>query len=746
MRQRTLIRIALLALLTLGVAPGSFAQSTDTGSLTGTVYLETTGGALHRATVLIVQLSRSTETDHQGNYRFDDLPPGTYDVIVRAPALTTEPRSVTIPAGGTATLDFTMRLAAHREHVTVTASGQQETPFEAFQAVDVLDSVQLASKSQSSLGEALNGEPGVAMRSFGPGTARPVIRGFDGDRVLIMKDSISTGTLSSQSGDHGETIDTLNLERLEVVKGPATLLYGSSAIGGVVNAITPHDEIPSVMPVEFSGYATSTVGSANGLGGGAAGFKYGVKNWLFWGSGSGNRTRNYDTPVGRIYNSHARLVNGNGGFGWYGEKAYANFNFGYDNSRYGIPPLQDEVVELKLHRHNPRVTLGARKLETWVKSVRVILDYDSYQHEEVPVGETTADTIFHNHVFSYRGVFEQEMRGPLTGRFGLSGFHRDYKTSGEEGIAPPVTGNNFALFTLQEIGLERFRVQLGGRLDHTSYDVDSSLAPGIPSRSFTGFSGAAGIHVPLWAGGAFVTNYTHSYRPPALEELYNHGPHAGNQTFEIGDPNLKHESTDGVDLSLRQQANRIRAELNFFYYHINNFVFLAPTGDVEEGLPVAEYLQGKSRFLGGEASLDVELASFLWLNLGADTVDAELRSPVTSVTTGLVTPAGTPLPRIPPLRGRVGFDLSYKGLSLRPEAVLASNQHEIFTTETRTPGYTVFNLDTSYTIARAHLVHVFSVSAFNLSNRLYFNHLSFIKDIAPEMGRGVRVSYTARFF
>jgi iron complex outermembrane receptor protein len=266
------------------------------------------------------------------------------------------------------------------------------------------------------------------------------------------------------------------------------------------------------------------------------------------------------------------------------------------------------------------------------------------------------------------------------------------------------------------------------------------------NRSFTGFSGAAGIHVPLWKGGAFVTNYTHSYRAPSLEELYNNGPHLGSLTFEVGNENLKAERSNGFDLSLRHQAPRVRAEGNFFYYRIGNFVFLAPTGDIEDGLIEAEFLQGRTRYLGGEANLDVGLHRFLWLNLGLDVVRAELREAVTTLSTGAVTPAGASLPRIPPLRGRVGFDLRWNGLSVRPEAVLAQSQERLFLTETRTPGFAVFNLKASYTRAQMHALHVLSFEAFNLGDRLYRNHLSFIKDLAPEIGRGVRFGYTVRFF
>lgn len=710
----------------------SLLQAQSTGTLRGTVTAGDKHDPVHHATVFIIQTGQHTETDEAGHYEFRTLAPGPYDVLAKAPALGDLRRSAQVAAGGEARLDFNLRLAIVTERVNVTATGQEQSTLESFQTVDVLDPIDLSQKPVVSLGDALDGTPGVAKRSFGPGNSRPVIRGFDGDRVLIMQNGISTGSLSSQSGDHGELMDLMSLDRLEVVKGPATLLYGSNAIGGVVNAISAHGEVHDHPLDGFSGYVTGTGGSANALGGGAAGFQYGIKNWMFWGDGGGQRSGDYSTPAGDVFNSFTQDGNGGGGFGYTGEHAFLRLGGGYERTKYGIPPAGDETVALHLRRYNGRVETGVQNLESFVNSFRVKLDYSDYKHEEIPIDETVADTTFFNKIFSYRGVFEERPAGRLSGRFGFSGMRRDYTTVGEEAIAPHVDLNNFAVFTLQEVGFEKFRLQFGGRVDHTAYDVASGS--GLPNRGFTGFSGAAGIHVPVWKGGAFVANYTHSYRAPALEELYNNGPHPGNATFEVGNPNLRHEQSDGFDLSLRQQSDWMRAEANVFYYHINDFVFLAPTGDVEDGLPVANYSQGNSRFVGGEANFSVSLARDFWLNTGLDMVNAEL--------TGM----NTPLPRIPPVRGRIGLDYRWKGLSVRPEAVMASAQDSLFPTETRTAGYTVFNLGTSYTVARAHAVHVFSVNAFNLGDRLYRNHLSFIKDIAPEMGRGVRVAYTIRFY
>ena len=220
---------------------------------------------------------------------------------------------------------------------------------------------------------------------------------------------------------------------------------------------------------------------------------------------------------------------------------------------------------------------------------------------------------------------------------------------------------------------------------------------------------------------------------PALEELYNLGPHRGNLAFEIGNPDLKRELGNGFDFGIRHNSKRVRFEANGFYYHIKDFIFLAPTGDVEDGLTVAEYDQGATRYAGAEARLDTALHPAVWLNLGLDYVNAELTSD------------NTPLPRIPPLRGRVGLEFRYKGLLLNPEIVMANHQDRIFPTETPTAGYAVFNISGSYLFAQQHAAHIISFNFFNVGDTLYRNHLSFIKEFAPEMGRGLRVTYTLRF-
>jgi iron complex outermembrane receptor protein len=684
---------------------------------------------MHAARVILSPLGRSVDTDEEGKYEFRDVPPGSYALIARSPALSDDRKAVQVTAGAEQTVDFTLRLATVRESVTVTATGREEVTLDTMQSVATLDQTQLPLRSAASLGEVLESEPGIAKRSFGPGTTRPVVRGFDGDRVLILEDGLRTGTLSSQSGDHGEPIDVNELERLEVVRGPATLLYGSNAVGGVVNAISRHD-IHHHPYGGVRGYLTGVGGSNHGSGGASAGLEFGVKNWQFWASGGGQRTGDYHTPLGQIENSQSRLAQTSAGLGRYGEKGFVTFNYAFTDSRYGIPldPAEEdpEVADLLLRRHNYRVGAGLKNIGG-LDGVQVRLNYSDYNHQEIVGGEP--ETTFFNKQFIYRTVFDQKKRGRLGGSFGFWGMHRDYKSVGEESLAPPTTQNAFAAFALESVNFESTRLQFGGRVETNRFNPT-----GLRERSFTGFSGAAGLSQRLWKNGAFVVNYSHSYRAPAIEELYNNGPHPGNLTFEVGNPNLRSERNDGLDISLRHQSSRVHGEVNFFYYHIHRFVYLAPTGNIEEGLIEAEYLQADSRFTGGEAKLDVGVHPNFWINLGADAVNARLTS------------SNIFLPRIPPVRGRIGFDARYKGLSFRPELVMAYAQNKIFPTETPTAGYAAVNLIGSYTIARPHQLHMFAADLFNAGDRLYRNHLSFIKEFAPEIGRGVRFSYTVQFF
>ncbi|MCB9383989.1 MAG: TonB-dependent receptor [Bryobacterales bacterium] len=756
-----------IAVLTLLASATLAAQST--ARLSGTVTMRESNEPLHGASVMITELGKSAFTDDEGHYEIDGIPPGTYTVLSHLDSLFTEAsQKVTLASGAESTLNFT--LAIHEQHyeVTVTAGDKPQTTFESFQSANSYDAYDLAQSPSASIGEALDQKvgTGIAKRSFGPGTSRPIIRGFDGDRVLIMQDGIRTGSLSSQSGDHGELINPAQLERLEVVKGPGTLLYSGNAMGGTVNAISRHHALHQHAHEGLRGFAQGSGGSNNGLGGGSAGFEYGYKKWMLWGQGGAVRTGDYSSPVGTIFNSRTRLANGGAGFGWFGDKHHFSFDLQSDDGDYGVPFAQEieahsddesegaddhegeeeelDRIALQSSRQNYRFEYSVDNLSKAFSSFDLKLNYTDWTHKEVEFfegGSSAVGTRFDQGQFIYRGVFQQAKRGILGGQFGFWGVRRNYKVTGEEALSPNVDQNGFAVFGLEEVELERVKFQFGGRLETNRYNPLSAIrgaagegvAPAI-DRSFTGASAAAGMHLDLWKGGAFVTNYSHNYRAPSLEELYNYGPHVGNLAYEVGNPALNPETGNGIDVSLRHQAKRTRGELNLFYYSFSNFVFPFLTGEVADNLRVVEFTQRNARFTGSEAMVGLSPRENLWFNLGMDFVDAQ------------DTDTNTPLPRIPPLRGKVGIDFSHGGFHIEPTLIVANAQQQTFTGETRTAGYAVVDLKASYTLASQHIGHQFSVDVFNMGDRLYRNHSSFIKDLAPEIGRGVKFTYMMRFF
>ena len=711
--------------------PGCLMGQAD-GNLSGNVTLKTNGDALSDATVAILELRRDAHTDEEGGYKFTEIPPGTYTVSAHRHQLTTERQTVEIVGGQVSRLDFALALSPVTEEVTVTASAGEESTFESFQTVTSLSVFELLESSEGSIGEMLDNQPGVAKRSFGPGSSRPVIRGFDGDRVLILQDGVRTGALSSQSGDHGEPIDPASLERLEVVKGPATLLYGSNALGGVVNAITSHHQIHEHPHPGLRGHLSGVGGFANAQGGTSGEIEYGSGRWLAQLGSGARRSGDYNTPIGVIQNSGSRVISTSGRLGWFAEKKYASIGYNYEDGRHGVPFAGTLAggtgeIDLDFRRHNARFTGGFRNLNHFIESFRLNLNYSDWQHKELE--DDVVGTVFDNDQFVYRGTFVQRKTGPLSGTLGFWGMRRDYEPTGEEALAPPTTQDAVAVFAYEELEFDKLRLQFGARIERNAYNPQ-----GLTPRSFTGVSASAGIRVPVERNTVVVANFSRSYRPPSLAELYNFGPHVGILAFEIGNPDLRREAGRGVEVSLRHRSGPLRGELNLFHYKFDGFVFLAPTGAIVDGLLAARYLQQDSRFLGSEAGIDFKLHSKVRMNLGMDYVDAQL------------TPSGAPLPRIPPLRGRVGFVLQHKNLYVKPELVLASDQDQHFSTETRTAGYTLINVKASYTVSHANLAHIFAVNAFNLGNRLYRNHLSFIKNLAPEIGRGIRFTYSVRFF
>ena len=303
----------IIAFVAILVFTGLSAFAQTTGTISGKVVFGGDKSPLHDVSIKLNELNKTAFTDANGNFTFTNIPPGKYSLTAHQEGFANSTTAITVVAGTPAIANFELIITGVNEEVTVSGSGTAESTFESIATVSTLDSTQITARAAVGLGDVLENEPGISKRSGGAGNTRPVIRGFDGDRVMVSSDGVSVGSLASQSGDHSEPVDALAVERIEVVKGPATLLYGSNAIGGVVNAISGHDE--GAHP-GFRGYFSAIGGTNNAQGGISAGVEYGVKNWTFWGNTSAQRTSNYKAggDFGEVFNTYTRNATAGGGF------------------------------------------------------------------------------------------------------------------------------------------------------------------------------------------------------------------------------------------------------------------------------------------------------------------------------------------------------------------------------------------------------------------------------------------------
>src|SRR2546421_3920014 len=319
----------VITLTTLNSFSLAFAQGTvASGEISGTVTLQPAGSAARSALITLVKRKQSILPDARGAFVFESFPAGKYQIIAHLDRVPDVVKTITTN-GANQTIDFELTLAPVSEQVIVTASGSAEALASSYQAVSSVSALELLQKNAISIGEALESQTGIAKRRFGPGSGRPIIRGFDGDRVLVLQDGLRLGGIASQYADEVEPVDVLSLDRVEIVKGPATLLYGSNAIGGVVNGISTND----VYQNGLSGYLTTFGGTNNWQAGASGGFKYGVKDFLIFGSGGAQKANDYRTRVGSVLNSFARTGSASGGAGWFPRKGWLVFDYSYDRRR-----------------------------------------------------------------------------------------------------------------------------------------------------------------------------------------------------------------------------------------------------------------------------------------------------------------------------------------------------------------------------------------------------------------------------
>jgi iron complex outermembrane receptor protein len=733
----------------LAAAAFTVQVAAQTGvTLSGRLLDSLSGDPIAGATVQIDELKRQTVSGADGAFRFDGVLPGTYHVSVHAQGYSTRPTETRVGTAAGPPADIAVDPELHFEEV-VSVTADPRSQFETFQPTAVLAGQELTKQVQMSLGATLENQPGMSSRSFGPAPARPVIRGLDGDRVLILQDGQRMGDLSSQSGDHGVTVNPAAARRIEVVRGPATLLYGANAIGGLVNVIT--EDIPTKPVRGVSGTTTIDLGTVAREAGGATDVRIGNGTVAVHAGGGGRRSGLVGTPDGDILNSQSRSGFGSVGLAWTAAKGYFGGSYAYDDSKYGVPVVEEGRVQLTPRRHSFSLRGGGQNLSGAFDSLRSTLTVRRYAHDELE--GTAVGTHFTNDTAELEVMGAHKAVGRMKGTIGFWGLGRAFGASGEEALSPDVDQRAVAAFFYEEVTWPHVSIQLGGRVDHTRYEP-----AGEAERRFTSGSGSVGLLFTPPAAKERLTvavSLARAARNPAIEELFYLGPHPGNFAFEIGNPGLEPEHALGFDLSVRWRGARASGEVTYFRNDVRRYVFRAPVsvadffsrgdeiGDrfpgrvIDEAaldeFPIVEHVSADSVLQGVEAHADFGLTSNLFAELGFDYVRGTLRA------------SGDPLPRMPPRRVRGGLRYQRHAFQAGGDVTAAAGQARVFEDEEPTDGYGLLRLFASYSFGAGRVVNTITGRLENATDTLYRNHLSLIKTLAPEAGRTVKLLYGVGF-
>ncbi|HKH70060.1 MAG TPA: TonB-dependent receptor [Vicinamibacterales bacterium] len=748
MHVRGFLSACVVLAVAMAVSPGVAAAQAQT-QLSGRLVNSLSGAPIAGATITIEELKRDTTSAADGTFTFDNVPPGSYHLAVRAQGYSSRRTEVVADDGGKR-VDVTVDPELHFEEV-LSVSPDARSQFESFQPTSVLAGQELSKELEMSLGATLENQPGVASRSFGPAPARPVVRGLDGDRVLILQDGQRMGDLSSQSGDHGVQINPAAAQRIEVVRGPATLLYGANAIGGLVNVIT--DEIPTKPMMGTSGNFTFNLGSAANEAAAAGDVHVGNGTFALHVGGGGSRSGDVATPEGDLENSQSRNGFGNVGLSWTAAKGYFGGNYGYDDTKYGIPVVEEGQVQLTPRRHAFSLRAGANGLSGAIDSYRATLAIRRYKHDELE-GEEVG-TAFTNNTEEVEVMGSHRAVGRLKGSAGGWFLNRAFDAVGEEALSPAIDQRGVAAFLYEEVTWPHVTFQFGGRVDHSQYQPNGESA-----RSFTTGSGSLGLLLRPAPANDRVTvalSLARAARYPALEELFYFGPHPGNFAFEVGNPGLNPEHALGFDIALRWRSARASGEVTYFRNDISDYVFRAPITEEDfqsrlpefvarfpgrgigeepvttDEFPIVENIAADSILQGIESHADFQLGSGIAVELGLDYIRGTLKD------------TNEPLPRIPPLRFRSGLRYQRNAFQAGGQVTATATQDRLFSNETPTDGYQLLRFYSSYSFMSGKTTSTITARLDNAIDELYRNHLSLIKDLTPEMGRNFKLLYNVTF-
>lgn len=638
--------------------------------------------------------------------------------------------------------------------------------------ISVLSGRELSLKRESTLGDTLNGIPSVSATHFGPNASRPVIRGLDAERVRIMQNGIGILDASSLSFDHAVTIDPLIIEQIDVVRGPAALLYGGSAVGGVVNAID--HRIPTEKVEGVIGRAEARVGGADSQSNLAGVVDVGNGKIAIHGDAYTRKTSDLDIPGfavsrrknqadgtprenrGKLVNSSASGEGGALGGSLTFDNGYLGTSYSGFRSNYGT--VAEPTVRADMKSDRWEIASEFNELGSIVNRIKARMAYTDYQHQELESG--VVGTTFKNH--GVEGSLEagHAKIGDLEGMLGFQFENTNFEALGDEAFVPGVNTQSKALYLYEELPVNLFdqqklKLSFGGRVEHTT--VDSSNNPKFgagQNKSFNPNSYALGGIYTFTPNWSLATNLSHNERAPSYFELYANGAHLATGQYEVGNTNFDKERSNGLDAQIRWKDGKTTFSIGAYYTRFSRFLGLLDSGNTrgvdgelnpidadndgvadgsgENILPEAQFSAFAATFKGIEMEGKFNLSENVNLKLRGDYVRATNRD------------NGDALPRITPLRLGAGLHYQKNNLGARIDVLHAFNQSRTAPGELATDSYTDVSALVSYKLPTKVNLELFA-KANNLLNQEIREHASFLKDISPAGERSVLLGLRAEF-
>lgn len=728
---------AAIFLLIAGSALAAHASDATSGGLAGRVVDAETGEPVGWTMVLVEGLDRARHSDADGYFLFSALPAGIHVLQTLRVGYHNKQFHATVASGDTVHVVLPV---GHEpvvlETVVVGAKpGQQISPL---QEPDIVFSGRkLRQNLGRTIGETVDYEPGVTQRSMGPAPSRPVLRGLSGDRLLVLEEGERIGDLSATSSDHAVAIEPMTTERIEVIRGPETLLYGSNALGGVVNVV--RGAIPSTALEHVSGswqWQGETVNS--GLSSGAA-VSLPVGPLVLRVDGSLRDAGDITTPRGTLANTDIQTANTSTGVSWIRPWGFVGVAGSLYDSQYGIPP--DPVaghpggVSIDVTRQHLEARGEARRGGGFIRRLEAHHSFSRYRHGEF---EDSGALGLEFGLLSHNGSLQAHLYP--RGRFenGVVGLWYEYRNYASAGLnfTPAAEEYAGALFTYHEWTSESWAFNGALRFDvrrvEPREERDSSTVGRIETRDFVGISGGLSCQYHPSAGLAVGVTTMQTFRAPGVEDLYSEGPHLAAYAYEVGNGTLGRERGRGLELFVDYHQDEGSLHLAFFRNQIDGFMFARNTGErsVRRADLFLYQMTGESILMhGAEASLEWHLARHL-----------RMKGSMSYVRGILTSLDDEPLPRLPPLQGRLALEYEpagsvSTGLSLR----LAAYQDRPGRFEEPTDSYAVIDWTGEFYGHRWGLLHTLTLTVENLGDSVYLQHLNRVKEIMPEPGRNIRL-------